>query len=751
MNFNNTYMNIVNNRNSKLSFKSNVNNSQSRETSFEKAEEEKRKKSIAKEKTKKLLENPLVSIGIFSAVLSLLLVSCKGINKNLAKDYHDTFIGKLGDLGDNITDKFNKFIKKHKSLDDIHSKLSNSYEKTKTKVVNWAKNNSVLSCFMPGKRSVAEFSMAKSYEGGVPTQFIFEADDMLETLASVQHNKQGKSIDEAFGSLIRSLGTKKHNPNKPKFANYMELREKAQQNPGKYAKYYDELFEKIKQNPEYANTKVFKGGMYKNVVLGGRYVEVYSNGIAHLEFEKAEGIFAKVKNIFQLAIQKITRRDMYIEGTQNKLRAATQNKKVYSDLHKSSLGRGLSKSALFITENFTNGTAGGICSMAMQAMIWQGIIKSVIGAEEGEKKKVLAENVVTDLGMFMLMPFAIKAVGMMGGLKNIGRTTEQVKATKKLIKEHNIHQLSGELIKKSDYDASRKAIKSMFNKDVKLKFWQYPIQWFGTIIDWGRSRIRPYTAPMPQQAGFLGRLSSDLKNGFKTLILWTIPGVVGGVGRGFIGSKINSKLGETLATVPHAIVGKPKDSIYSSNDNNQLSEEDSKQVQLYLKEKLEANPEVYLIIKQQPEIYHAIEQNPTLLFSLIDMVEEEKANLKIQKQQYQAQQEYLASKAPTSEYLNNLSKNKKSRPAKILNTNGNNNIDSKQPAFSGSNKLDSNINTIDNSEDSSEKIEDREALRTYIPNPYSNIKNKPGTTTEEVEKALRKAQAAENIAQTYLR
>lgn len=86
------------------------------------------------------------------------------------------------------------------------------------------------------------------------------------------------------------------------------------------------------------------------------------------------------------------------------------------------VGKRLSKFTLRFVESLTNGTAGGKGAMFLGAYFIADAIKKAIYApkKKGEKRKVLAENLISNVGMYMTMPLSIILMHSFGGLEYLG-------------------------------------------------------------------------------------------------------------------------------------------------------------------------------------------------------------------------------------------------------------------------------------------------------------------------------------------
>ncbi|UKI41317.1 MAG: hypothetical protein L6V95_14965 [Candidatus Melainabacteria bacterium] len=132
------------------------------------------------------LKKPAFKWAVGIGTFALLWLTGKGIEKHLSRsgDGKKTYLSFLGSVGDAISDGFKNAIdgigNKCKWFKNLTDNISAGYSNFKTNITKWAKNNTFLSCFIDsGKESHATFSLAKSMEGGVSTQYINEIADVF--------------------------------------------------------------------------------------------------------------------------------------------------------------------------------------------------------------------------------------------------------------------------------------------------------------------------------------------------------------------------------------------------------------------------------------------------------------------------------------------------------------------------------------------------------------------------------------------
>ena len=246
----------------------------------------------------------------------------------------------------------------------------------------------------------------------------------------------------------------------------------------------------------------------------------------------------------------------------NKLKAA--DSKVGNTL----LGKIFSKGLLKTKDTVTYG--GGLISMFFMASAIYNSVKAAKEAPKGEKKAtfmhVLSEQY---LGMILFQP-SISLMYKLGGNKYRGMTVEARDALKTLIKNTNadenitkealkVAKLQRDLLirgvdKDKVADLAGKGLKqaktmakSLKKEGAKLKFWERPLKFMGTILSTGLDKMqKPKYVKLP-------------KLGIKKLPQPTLKGFLGGLGRfAIIMFVIQPIIQKPLTKLFHKIFGEPK-------------------------------------------------------------------------------------------------------------------------------------------------------------------------------------------------
>lgn len=255
----------------------------------------------------------------------------------------------------------------------------------------------------------------------------------------------------------------------------------------------------------------------------------YVNRIMQICREQGDAVltvnkFGNVKNIW--LVGRLFKKDRYFSDLLPKSWHETVSRKIYlsefankiqaivNPKAETEVGKKLPKLTLRIVEGLTNGTAGGKFAVFMGAYFIADAIKKAIHAphKKGEKRKVFAENMISNVGMYMTMPISIILMHKFGGLQYLGmgkgtQQTENLAKYRKLLGELNEATEKG-TIDRATYKAKVKELKEIRISALKflktdsapqkaLKVVKHivyrPIMRFFNILAVGLERIKPYT------------------------------------------------------------------------------------------------------------------------------------------------------------------------------------------------------------------------------------------------------------------
>lgn len=577
---------------------------------------------------KNLFKKPAFKWAVGIGTFALLWLTGKGIEKHLSRsgDGKKTYLSFLGSVGDAISDGFKNAIdgigNKCKWFKNLTDNISAGYSNLKTNITKWAKNNTFLSCFIDsGKESHATFSLAKSMEGGVSTQYINEIADVFfrNPIGGKSDgrvfSKNGKVFSISMEALENCLTTVCPN----KYLNLEDLTSKAVNSaPGArddFAMVMREIYDKLHLKGKwcYGSMNYGKGG---------------------LENLKKAGTFPKkIACLWNTFIQELTGRKCNFDSALHKLDVIQGR----DNIAKSKLGKGLAKTGLFATEAIMNNTAGWFGSMALQAYFLSNVIEETATADKEDRGKVLAESVFREIGSMLTLGFSINVINKFASLRGIGMSAKQFQALQDQTNYINNFGSNATAIASRTIEGTKwkvggstmqEAMKNL--KDLQkiekgaLKWYHYPAKWVGHICHWGRGRVRP------AETGIVG--------GIKKFFTYTIPGVVGGLTRGLVGMfVIDDKKTKVLEYIPHKLFGKPKDRTeIAQRDALMERQQHIQENQVIVKElagRLSQHPELRELIKQSPQLQEAINKDLTLLVAMLDEADEKKKQAEFQKQQ----------------------------------------------------------------------------------------------------------------------
>lgn len=376
--------------------------------------------------------------------------ACKGEKG----DYDTSLVGKINNFGEKVG-------KKVPFVDTVFRKIDSAVNWFKTKV---APKTSVTSSFfnnpsMPESPSVSMMAM------GTHAEIASEAAGKLKEYA------------ERPGTVLKGTTLD-------------EVLKLADHNTKRNMKNVERIMEICKAQGMDAVLKVEKFGNIKSIPLLGRL------------FKKDRYL----SNILPQAAKDALSRKIHLSEYANKIQA------IIKPNGTTEVGKRLSKLSLRLLEGLTNGTAGGKFAVFMGAYFIADAIKKTIHApnKKGEKRKVFAENMISNVGMYMTMPLSIIIMHMFGGLQYLGMG-KGAKQTENLTKfRDGIEELNKNVdnISKEAYKAKVKELKAIRVSELKflktdsigqkalkvIKNIVYrPVMRFFNTAAVGLERIKPYT------------------------------------------------------------------------------------------------------------------------------------------------------------------------------------------------------------------------------------------------------------------
>ncbi len=224
---------------------------------------------------------------------------------------------------------------------------------------------------------------------------------------------------------------------------------------------------------------------------------------------------------------------------------------------KTKFGKFIGKSFAYLTEGCTNRFAGGKLAVLMQAFIFADMFIHAAKAPSGEKGKTLAERFVNDFTYFLALPLGIGLMHMVGGLKYLGMTKEQVESYRQLLKIFNENHAS---YSKNMYKMRKKVLEKQLTAGVKNPFLKL-LKKGANLLTIGIERMKPYVSKDKVNLNWLRKSKYFGKNALGYAIRFIIPM--------FLLSPMFAKW-TTQAT--HKIFGRPTNSVLDEDAEEETEE-----------------------------------------------------------------------------------------------------------------------------------------------------------------------------------
>lgn len=507
-------------------------------------------------------------------VAAVMSVGMDKFNKSCGGKYEESILGKVAKIGSSLDKK----IAKYPTLEKIGGKIANGIKLLDEKVVSKSR---ILSAFIHAPSKPVSHSVL-TMATGTKAELAGDAIDKL-----LSHLTNGGKLFAADGSVLNADLMKKH------------LEDLKNKNSAEET--INEIVQ-ICKNQKGASTEARQVLSLKWV----RKIPFVGNLLGDKQYLS--------EIIPQL---KILGREIHFSEYVNKIEIFTNSPK-----NVKFFGRNLPKFMVRVLEGLTNGTAGGKLAVFMGAYFVADAIKKTMEApkKKGEKRKVFAENMISNVGMYMTMPASIVLMHKFGGLQyaGMGKGKTEIQAELKkyraALEEFNKKAENRLFRSIDDYKAEIKKIKSMKKGDTELakakgafgkiktslfNIVLKPIKALTTVGTVGLETFKPY---LPQNGGklenFIGKIGFSSEKASKIgkfirEIPFKLKGKAGYPMRfGIFMFLIAPFFGDILAKGSHIIFGRPQKSILD------VGKEPS--------EKKEAKP---LIIPQQNPVSQQPQQN----------------------------------------------------------------------------------------------------------------------------------------------
>ena len=527
------------------------------------------------------------------SLVPILYILDKFADKKMGGEVEKSTLGKAAKLGDKISDllhlgnifseekvrKFSEFLKKNRFTkyftNEYKAIPKSTLAQSQTIAEKYSRelNNLVQKLIPDFTEMKYNPEIMKQLDGVISPQsinFIQDMGPLNNRLTPNYLNSVSKTLTELAGVAEKhfgAIGTKDK-----------EMIDVLKANISKFLSGADDISEKALSEQIASLLSQFKDKAHSNLLksnsvnLSKETLDVLSS-VSQKSFSK-EQILSVVDDFAKQGIE-LGGTDK-ISIARNKLNAA--NSKIGNSL----LGKIFSKGLLKTKDTITYG--GGLISMFFMASAIYNSVKAAKEAPKGERKAtfmhVLSEQY---LGMILFQP-SISLMYKLGGNKYRGMTVEAREALKNLVKTTNADEtLTKEalkvaklqrnlLIKGVDKDKvadlagkgikeAKTLAKSLNKEGAKLKFWEKPLKFVGSILSTGLDKMqKPKFINLPK----LGR---------RKLPQPTLKGFLGGLGRfAIIMFVIQPLIQKPLTKLFHKIFGEPKTYLAKQNQQSNTNQ-----------------------------------------------------------------------------------------------------------------------------------------------------------------------------------
>lgn len=322
--------------------------------------------------------NPALYAGILIPTAGLIYYGMNRFGDACRGEYEKTLLGKI-----------DRFSHKMTGSKVVNNSVTEWIKKASKSTVGWVdrniiNKNQILKAFFhtPAR---PENKMALNQMGGVRADIGMSAAQLFE-----QYTKNGQEMDKVR-KLLPELADK---------ADDVVLK--------KYKSLTERPFENLDEIESILNKMGREAGV--NLEHGGKipFSKWFNKKFKNIDSPTyLTDLFPKSKGV-----KRMFARTVYFDEYANKLRAARG---------------GMSKRVLQVIEGLTNagsGAAGGgaLIASVMGAMFLADAVNRTIKAPKGngEKRKTFAENLLYDIGFYVTIPIATKAMHAFGGMRYIG-------------------------------------------------------------------------------------------------------------------------------------------------------------------------------------------------------------------------------------------------------------------------------------------------------------------------------------------
>lgn len=384
-------------------------------------------------------------------------------NNNCSKDaYEKTLMGRLGSLGDRITNKA-------KGNSTIVS-MKATFDAYKTKAIEYINKKPLLSA-MFNTPTKPENQMVKGF---METQHHADLQEAVRTIQKYSDElpktfKEANATKEEINFLKGKYGTNLLGKikNKKLALTELQLRRCAKD----CDKLTEDVIEKILQKPDSIRNGLLS--RYKLRALGihpkkakviferpDKYSQLITEACKK-GGKNAKAIYGRFSFIPGLGL--ITKRSTNLSMSYNKL--------ISSAKHSSKLGVTLAKLPKLVIRGLTFG--GGKLNSLLVAFGLGTALYNATKAPKEQKVGTAVAGGVEAVSWILSMPLAIKCMHAVGGLQNVGLSKMQIGKYRVALRNFNKDVAAGKFTSEATYNTALKAVKDLKNVGTQTKFTKF--------------------------------------------------------------------------------------------------------------------------------------------------------------------------------------------------------------------------------------------------------------------------------------
>lgn len=657
--------------------------------------------------------NPLALLGLGTALWYGIGQMMDKINPHFGGDWAKSIGGKVGGLGDKISDTW--LGKKTGSLLNWFS----------GKLDVWEKNSKIIYTLRHHSTS-PEWSFAKMPGKGLVGFLSADAEQVVEEFmkpigSNAQKLEQYGMSQDKINILMNGI------KGKPKYAQEVAVQVAELTQLGADPKIVTKILKRrglagLQKYAEYVKIKEFGFGSLKEFnKLKGKFIDNPEKALKLFEDmakkhpEWKVSIWRNKKNWFGKAKSHMLGRQVSFSEYRNKYMIALGKGA------KSRLGRALNKAVGWMFEGGTNRFAGGKLVVAMQAAIFADMLLHTFNAPKGEKVKTLAERMVNDFTYFIGLTLGIIGMHKLGGFKFAGLDEAGKAKYLKALEKFNKNVDAGKYANKKTYNAALKALNAKLGiKNIKNPITRV-LNWGARFLNLGNYRRHAYKSTAKWNLNWLRKLANGNIIGVPLRI--AIPLAV-----------VTPFLVKLTTTTAHKIFGRPTNSVLDEDgesDTKEVIESPTKLDNNYNQSQNVTTQDANITPDKNPTNTGRQPKNP---------------------QEYQSDSNLIKMKANGQQMPDSLANSQAVTPTshaaatELAAQQGNDStkgryIPSPYSEIGKNDNVVNNTTTIINSADNTQK--EMEPVRTYIPSPQGMVPQGPDMTA--ADKAMADADNAEKF------